>query len=77
MLALPHFLTISSGLSIVWLIQFCVLGTFSFLFCFIDCLFFDIILFYFILFYSLFFILLLRVFLFFISCLPCWTENCK
>jgi len=47
MLALPHYLTISSRLSIAWFCQFFVLGTFYFLFCF--CLFF--ILFYFILFF--------------------------
>jgi hypothetical protein len=65
MFALPHFLTISSRLSIVWfLIQFFVLGTFSFLFV----LFMFIFLYFYIFFYILFFIFypfITRIFIFY------------
>ena len=69
MLALPHYLTISSRLSIVWFCQFFVLGTFYFLFCF--CLFFILFYFYFILYFFSFYYPL------HISYLPCWTKYCK
>ena len=73
MLDLPHFLTISSRLSIVrFLIQFFLSWHISiFLFCLIYCLFFFSCIF------ILFFIFYPFITRIFVSYLPCWTEYCK